>query len=62
VNKPDILLTGAQGWLGRRLLRIILEKSHGNPILDVYITDQTRVRCLLLPGQDEKALTALSHV
>jgi len=60
VNKPDILLTGAQGWLGRRLLRIILEKSHGNPILDVYITDQTRVRCLLLPGQDEKALTALS--
>lgn len=60
MNKPDILLTGVQGWLGRRLLRIILEKNHGNPILDAYITDHTRVRCLLLPGQDENALTALS--
>lgn len=60
MSTPDILLTGAQGWLGRRLLRIILERSHGNPILDRYITDQTRVRCLLLPGQDDKELLALS--
>lgn len=60
MSKPDILLTGAQGWLGKRLLRIILEKAYGNPILDPYITDQTRVRCLILPGQDEQALTSLS--
>ena len=60
MSKPDILLTGAQGWLGKRLLRIILERSYGNPILDQYITDQARVRCLILPGQDEQALTSLS--
>lgn len=60
MNKPDILLTGAQGWLGRRLLRIILEKSHGNPILDQFITDSTTVRCLLLPGQNAQELEKLS--
>lgn len=53
-------MTGAQGWLGKRLLRIILEKQYGNPILDAHITDETRVRCLILPGQDEQELTSLS--
>jgi len=60
LSKPTILLTGAQGWLGKRLVKIILGKSHGNPILDTAINDDTTVRCLILPGQDEKELTSLS--
>jgi nucleoside-diphosphate-sugar epimerase len=60
MSNPDILLTGAQGWLGKRLLRIILSQAHGNPILDSFITDATRIRCLILPGQDPMELTSLS--
>lgn len=55
-----ILVTGALGWLGKRMVKLIFNKEYKNEILDRYITDETRVRCLILPGQDEKELLGIS--
>lgn len=60
MNAPDLLITGAQGWLGKRLLKIIVNRSYGNPVLDQFINENMRIRCLVLPGQDEKELKQLS--
>jgi nucleoside-diphosphate-sugar epimerase len=55
-----ILVTGALGWLGRRMIKLIFNGEYGNPVLDGYLTADTRVRCLILPGQDEKELLEIS--
>ena len=60
MNKNLILVTGALGWLGKRMIKLIFNGEHGNPILDQYLNADTQVRCLILPGQDERELLAIS--
>ena len=60
MSKNLILVTGGLGWLGRRMVKLIFNKEYGNPLLDAYITGETEVRCLIMPGQDERELTAIS--
>jgi len=54
-----ILVTGAAGWLGSRLVELLL---HGLPDHELLKQPQAglRIRCLLLPGQDAAALRRLS--
>jgi nucleoside-diphosphate-sugar epimerase len=59
-NKDLILVTGALGWLGKRMIKLIFNREYGNPLLDGFITADTRVRCLILPGQDEQELLSIS--
>jgi len=57
---PDtILITGAAGWLGSRLVESL---SRGLPDCDAFRQPATnaRLRCLVLPGQDAAALSSLS--
>ncbi len=60
MSKNLILVTGGLGWLGRRMVKLIFNKEYGNPLLDAYITGETEVRCLIMPGQDERELGAIS--
>lgn len=55
-----ILITGALGWLGKRLVKLIINREYGNTVLDQFIDSETRLRCLILPGQDEKELLQIS--
>jgi nucleoside-diphosphate-sugar epimerase len=59
LNTQLILVTGAAGWLGSRLVQSLVR---GLPENDALKTPQAdlRVRCLLLPGQDATALRKLS--
>jgi nucleoside-diphosphate-sugar epimerase len=54
-----VLVTGAAGWLGSRLVESLV---HGLPDHDALKQPQAglRIRCLLLPGQDAGALKKLS--
>lgn len=61
MNSNLILVTGALGWLGKRMIKLIFNREYKNEILNQYITDNTRVRCLILPGQDEHELLAISN-
>jgi nucleoside-diphosphate-sugar epimerase len=61
MSKNLILVTGGLGWLGKRMIKLIFNGEYGNPVLDKYITADTEVRCLILPGQDERELLAISN-
>lgn len=52
-----ILVTGASGWLGRRLVEVL---TGGLPdVPDFAVPDRARtIRCLVLPGEDSGALRA----
>lgn len=54
-----ILITGASGWLGKSLTRVIAERN-----LDLDVLHQLpcslRIRCLILPKEDTSGLTAIS--
>jgi nucleoside-diphosphate-sugar epimerase len=54
-----VLVTGAAGWLGSRLVEAL---THGLPDHEALKQPQAglRIRCLLLPGQDAGALNKLS--
>jgi nucleoside-diphosphate-sugar epimerase len=54
----QILITGARGWLGKRLTRVIAERTLD---LDVMreLPDGLRIRCLILPGEDPAELRAM---
>ncbi|MFQ5411196.1 MAG: NAD-dependent epimerase/dehydratase family protein [Phycisphaerae bacterium] len=59
MTPPSILITGAPGWLGTRLVQMIIEGLSGvdeNP----FPTDPAAVRCLLLPGLDDIPIRAIS--
>lgn len=48
--QPQILVTGANGWLGSRLVESLLRQPDA----------VSRIRCLILPGQDATALKKIS--
>lgn len=53
-----LFITGAPGWVGTRLVRAV---TQGIPDLPAAATAQTGgpVRCLVLPGQDTRAIRSL---
>ncbi len=59
-GRPNqILVTGASGWLGSRLVGALVGGLPDCPALEAPFPG-ARVRCLLLPGQDGAALSRLS--
>jgi nucleoside-diphosphate-sugar epimerase len=56
---PTILITGAAGWLGSRLVEA-LTRSLADCDAFRQPPAATRLRCLVLPGQDSSALRQLS--
>jgi nucleoside-diphosphate-sugar epimerase len=53
-----ILITGALGWLGKRLTRVIVERGLDLEFLK-NLPEKTRIRCLILPGNDAAELRAM---
>ncbi|MGO9259589.1 MAG: NAD-dependent epimerase/dehydratase family protein [Bryobacteraceae bacterium] len=49
-----ILITGALGWLGKRLTRLLAEGQY-----NFLLGGRPEIRCLLLPGQDASELRSL---
>ena len=58
MTKPAALITGAPGWLGTRLTRVL---AQGLPDVDMFKNGNPDrvIRCLVLPGQDLAALKSL---
>jgi len=52
------LVTGATGWLGRRLVDVLVRGLHG-PSEVGSMSGGRKVRCLALPGSDVSPLTSL---
>jgi nucleoside-diphosphate-sugar epimerase len=61
MNFPNnqVLVTGALGWLGSRLIECLVKGLPDHDVLRAPPGD-LRVRCLVLPGQDGTALQRLS--
>ena len=59
MNPSTILVTGANGWLGSRLVESLVR---GLPEIETLRQPDTRarLRCLVLPGQDTAALEKIS--
>ena len=51
MNKPIALVTGAPGWVGTRLTRVIAEGLHDADRFNEGAPDRL-IRCLVLPNQD----------
>jgi nucleoside-diphosphate-sugar epimerase len=49
-----ILITGALGWLGKRLVRLLAEGQY-----NFLLGGRPEIRCLVLPGQDASELRSL---
>lgn len=59
-SQPDmILITGASGWLGKSLTRLIAERNLELAVLH-QLPCNLRIRCLILPQEDTRGLTAIS--
>lgn len=56
-HPPDVLVTGAPGWLGTRLAECLVK---GLPGVAGAPTGDRRVRCLVRPSEDATALSELS--
>ena len=56
---PSILITGAPGWLGTRLVEVLLQGLPGVQPFDVPDSGRT-IRCLVHPSADTTVLTNLS--
>jgi nucleoside-diphosphate-sugar epimerase len=54
------LITGSTGWLGRRLVRLLAERSFEHDALRGLPSDM-RLRCLVRPGESSAELQAISH-
>jgi nucleoside-diphosphate-sugar epimerase len=59
-GSSHLIVTGAAGWLGRRLVDTL---AHGLPEVAALATPpaDVRIRCLVLPGEDATALSHLSE-
>jgi len=60
LNTKTILITGAPGWLGTRLVRALIHGLPDYPELS-NISPETEIRCLLYKGQDANVLTSISE-
>ena len=62
VQTKTVLVTGAMGWLGSRLVELLARGLPGLEQLSPASTGEKpcNVRCLVLPGQDASALRRLS--
>jgi nucleoside-diphosphate-sugar epimerase len=49
------LITGAPGWVGTRLVQLLLEGKQ-EPFTEAKAEDQRRIRCLVMPDLDPSAL------
>ncbi|MCW0422199.1 NAD-dependent epimerase/dehydratase family protein [Xanthomonas sacchari] len=56
----DYLVTGALGWGGRRLVRLLATGFSGCRLEGMPVPK--RIRCLVMPGQDASVLTAISPI
>ena len=54
----QILITGARGWLGKRLTRVIAERSLELDLMQ-HLPRDLRLRCLALPSEDPGELRAM---
>lgn len=61
MNRPMALITGAPGWLGTRLARVLVE---GLPDVETFKQPDTEriIRCLVLPHQDITPLKRIRRV
>jgi len=46
-----IYITGAAGWLGKRMVKLIGQREFGNEFLNKNISEDIEIHCLVLPGQ-----------
>jgi nucleoside-diphosphate-sugar epimerase len=53
---PSILITGALGWLGKRLTRLLAAGEY-----NFLLASRPEIRCLVLPGEDATELRALAQ-
>src|SRR5689334_5928228 len=60
LNTKLVLITGAAGWLGSRLVESLVRGLPEHDLLKTPSPD-IRIRCLLLPGQDAAPLQKLSE-
>jgi nucleoside-diphosphate-sugar epimerase len=58
MSAPLAVVTGATGWLGKRLVRALAEGLPEVPGLAQ--APERKIRCLVLPGEDSSALRAIS--
>ncbi len=56
---PRALVTGAPGWLGTRLVEVLLNGLDGAPTLGMPNGDRS-IRCAVHPGVDPRAIASLS--
>jgi len=56
---PLFLLTGANGWLGKRFARLLAARDFDHPAL-ADLSSDLRLRCLIMPGEGDAELRALS--
>src|SRR5579862_4454035 len=54
-----ILVTGGLGWLGSRLVEVLVQGIAGN-VTSGKAREGLHIRCLVLPGQDVSPLMRLS--
>jgi nucleoside-diphosphate-sugar epimerase len=54
----QILITGACGWLGKRLTRLVAAREFDLDVLR-HLPQSPLIRCLVLPGEDAEMLRAL---
>jgi len=59
LRTEQVLITGALGWLGSQLVEALINGLPEHDALRVP-SDNLRVRCLILPGQDASRLSRLS--
>ena len=59
LGTKQVLITGAAGWLGLNLVDVLTHGIKGHPKLAKGFKD-LKIRCLLLPGQDEQELLAIN--
>ena len=60
VTRPLTLVTGAPGWLGTRLVRVLVNGLPDLPAL-AQPDPEWRIRCLVLPGISPRVLTDISR-